>query len=1646
MAFPFVKNHGQFIRKDVLFRGSTANYGVLVTHDGIEYQAQAEKGHSWTIREQLVNRTSWQAKGEKTAPTTLNFFLGGDPSRWFRKLPTYHTVSLGSPLPGIEFSIDLHQVQAEKVIRLSHGNLADKIVFRLEGVDQLTVNKPTGELILRKGQQTARFSSPVAFQWIDGKQQPVTVTYRLLDDNHYGFRLGAYDGSYPVTIDPGLVASTYLGGDSNDEYAIDVVTNSQGEIYVTGKVGANYGTVPFPTTESAYDKTRSGEEDAFVARFSSDLKTLLSATFLGGNGNDHANGIHLGNDGSLYVTGWTDGNGFPTTSGAFQSTALDGNALFVSRFSADLSQLAASTLFDVGGWISGYDITSDSSGNIYVSGAIHASSLLPASGYDTDPNGWNDGLILKFSADLKNLLASTFLGSGTDDEANAIDIDSQGRVFVVGNTRVRHDDSSYTGFPTTAGVWLESPPGCRHAFVARFDADLSSLQKSTLIGVPGNTCGFSTSYGHVYGYDLVLDASGNPYIAGNIDTNGLPVTGGFQAIFQGHADLYLLRLNADLSEVQVATYLGGSWSEDRPSLALGPEGNLFISAPVGSGDMPVSVDAYNASFNMGAYLFDTRDAWVAKLAPNLDRLIYGTFIGGTRGDWAYGLAVDSNSRMILVGQTQGVWDPAQNYPVTQGAFDTGPLADWAMDAFVSIFEIPQTLAVRVQGPANVVPGTKGDYVVRYRNAMKQTAEDVVLVVDLPLPLDVIPSDGEGKYYTTDRCSNQIYWKLGDLEPDAAGVVSFQVEVPAGMPSGDFQLSARIGASNYAGSPFDVSVYLAHTPTEASEFRELSVSEITTLLDSKPHIKALLDYARERHYGFFDKASYTRFNTGSETWKLYLTAPGDGAPAILNGDDSSAFIEVYRADQLLIFDITGGYVWDPVQGNLEFFGAWADDSAAGNGNLLRHGQLALHGISTSRCFFNCVLGLIPGLTWAKLHDLYGVLGYSIDCIKCAQAVKNGIWNSPDCAKCTASTVDYVNPVKLSKKLPAMGDLINIAEGLHTCYNDCAKDPSKHVCQKDRYDCGCFANWALSLFHSGVVCKTPCNTTTNTYGAVSYALYCGAAEKCVASRCDDSGYQSCCVPEDEYCPPDNPACNRKDGSTRPAHDPNDKLATPGGQVLAGQNITYTIRYENTGAGDALGVFILDKLSEALDESTLVIEDGGSYSSDLRLLSWEIGDLAPGAKGQVSFQVKAKTNLAPGTEITNQAEIYFPNAKEITPTNVVVHTVAEVTASDDHYSITAGDVLNIALEGSGPPPLSYEVLSGPLHGALTGTPPGVTYTSSDQFSGIDRFTFRVSGGGKSSSPADVTIEVQPGAETTAPTVIDHWPDDGQKGIRVSAEAIGNIDGEDVYAPSIRVRFSEPIDEATLKSGNFSLSGTSGTVVTWNASTGTARLWPKAPLKPGQTYTVTLATGITDLAGNNLASLQHWSFTTAGNASLGVSFPAGLDHLNFGKVITGSQNRELAVLRNRGNGSLEITSIGISGAGFSLSDDGCSGRTLGAGEHCLVEVQFGSSTSGQHTGSMQVKSSDPTQPDYMAELRAIVENPTIDECHTNPYTLTEPEYNSFKGVASEVSIDTQGAVTVASGGDLLLKAPAIHLNPFFKVIKGGLLRIQAGSVNCGK
>lgn len=166
------------------------------------------------------------------------------------------------------------------------------------------------------------------------------------DSSDFPTTSGAFDTSYNgITDDDAFVAklnpagseltyATYVGG-SDNEGGTDIAVDGIGSAHVTGETWSSN----FPTTSGAFDTSRNGVWDAFMAKLNPAGSALAYATFLGGNDVNSGSAIAVDGVSNAYVTGFTYSDDFPTTPGAFDTT-FNGSQGDSDAFVAKLKTLA----------------------------------------------------------------------------------------------------------------------------------------------------------------------------------------------------------------------------------------------------------------------------------------------------------------------------------------------------------------------------------------------------------------------------------------------------------------------------------------------------------------------------------------------------------------------------------------------------------------------------------------------------------------------------------------------------------------------------------------------------------------------------------------------------------------------------------------------------------------------------------------------------------------------------------------------------------------------------------------------------------------------------------------------------------------------------------------------------------------------------------------------------------------------------------------------------------------------------------------------------------------------------------------------------------------------------------------------------------
>ena len=667
---PFIRNRGQLDDNSILFYAKGFYATTFIKKNGeilYLFKDMHSKKTKVILKEILISADITQIIGKKRAETRVSYFKGKDPQQWKKNIPSYYVVDMGEVFPAVFFKLKAHESSVEKIFKVNPGGKPSEIKLRIFGAKGIKISE-NGELQIETQGGPITFSKPLAYQEINGERLNVDVSYTVIDrSGTYAFKVGDYDSSHPLYIDP-LLASTYLGG-KESEFAYSVAIGPEGNVYVAGSTCSS----DFPATDGAYDTDLDNQSkgDGFVTMFDPSLTQLLASTFIGGNERDDIVSMSIDRDGNVFIAGVTSSQDFPVSPSAFDTSfngEADSNDCFVAKLSSDLGDLISSTY--LGGNANDipfpYPVSiaiNPTSGDIYIAGTTESSDFPTTSGsYDVTFNGEDDAFVSRLDNDLKILKSSTFLGGSGEDQAYIVTIRNNGNIYVAGRT-------ISTDFPATPDAYdttfSGSSPDC---FVSCFDPDLKSLLSSTALGGDNSDYAYSAALGN-----------GGIYIVGRA-VYGFPTTeGAFSEEDNGGLEGFIAKLDYSLTHLLYSTFLGGSDDDYIRAIALDNDGNIYVAGKTHSTDFPVTEGAFDTTFNGLIPSLDP-DGFIAKLSPDLSNLLESTFWGGKDIDYVRSIIVSKNNDVYVSGYTRSF-----SFPTTGTCAYDDSLASNDYDAFVSKF-------------------------------------------------------------------------------------------------------------------------------------------------------------------------------------------------------------------------------------------------------------------------------------------------------------------------------------------------------------------------------------------------------------------------------------------------------------------------------------------------------------------------------------------------------------------------------------------------------------------------------------------------------------------------------------------------------------------------------------------------------------------------------------------------------------------------------------------------------------------------------------------------------------------------------------------------------------------------------------------------
>jgi len=534
--------------------------------------------------------------GLRRLPGLVNYLIGQDARRWHIDIPTYAGVTVHDVYPGIDLLYHglpgtpaAAHLEYDWVVR--PGASPTAIAMTVGQGTRVTLRRD-GSLTIRVGKLSVRQSRPRIYQIVGGRRSVVAGGFLLEHGSAVRFTVGPHNPHVPVVIDP----------------------------------------------------------------------TILFSTYLGGNEADAARGIDVDAQGNSYITGYTESGDFPLAGPAQGTLHSDpscsdpqanrqncGDA-FITKLSADGSTRLYSTYLGGSKDDDGRSIAVDTQGNAFITGNTLSPDFPVANAQQSRYAGGDnegDAFVAELASSGDRLIYSTYLGGGGDDIGESIAL-SGDAAYVTGSTTspdfptVHAYQASFRGGPAcgTESV-LES---CRNAFVAKLTA-AGSLAYSTYLG--GSR--WDTGLG-------IAVSNGEAYVAGATGSSDFPTASALQPSFGGPTcakdeaaaqctDAFITKFDSSGTHIIYSTYLGGSGVDTANDIVVDRTGSAYVVGDTYSVDFP-TVHALKAS-----YTSPHDSAFITRVSPSGNALLFSTYFGGSYSDEAYAVAVDAAANIDVVGTT-----------------------------------------------------------------------------------------------------------------------------------------------------------------------------------------------------------------------------------------------------------------------------------------------------------------------------------------------------------------------------------------------------------------------------------------------------------------------------------------------------------------------------------------------------------------------------------------------------------------------------------------------------------------------------------------------------------------------------------------------------------------------------------------------------------------------------------------------------------------------------------------------------------------------------------------------------------------------------------------------------------------------------------
>lgn len=464
--------------------------------------------------------------------------------------------------------------------------------------------------------------------------------------------------------------------------AQDIKVNARGELEFTTALGTLQKGVPYTYQCIGGEEIKvdasyliSGNTIAFeLGKYDQTIPLIIDpialkyATFLGGSGSEEPYDIFV-TDEFIYLTGSTSSTDFPITTGA---VASGGEDVFVTCLEKDGSAIVWSTVIGGAGDETGYGISVDDAGEVYVTGYTRSADFpTTANAYQIAKGARTfNSFLSRLSADGTTLLYSTFYDQGGDDIYRKLVLDGTTAYFI----------AQSSGFGATA-------------MPARVVGINTAIAGS--VGLVTEVS-LTTNDNRTFFTEIEQDPDGNLWVVGFASTDpadNFPISAN---AVQQTADFNI----DDENGVFVAkfspagAYLYSSWvnplyspgtfggTQNVPSLDLDAQGNIYVGAGTYIGALPqdIVIAPQVQQFNelsplssMEVFGSETEVMTITKIPASLNPVFEFVSILPAQAVNNFSdpeIAVDVKGKIHIYSNASNSFGESFSFPYTEGAIST----------------------------------------------------------------------------------------------------------------------------------------------------------------------------------------------------------------------------------------------------------------------------------------------------------------------------------------------------------------------------------------------------------------------------------------------------------------------------------------------------------------------------------------------------------------------------------------------------------------------------------------------------------------------------------------------------------------------------------------------------------------------------------------------------------------------------------------------------------------------------------------------------------------------------------------------------------------------------------------------------------------